>query len=402
MVFILLTPVVSKMEIKKPKILRITTVPISLKILLKGQQTHLSNNNFEVHCMSSEGDEIAHIKESENIAGYHIINLGRKISPFQDLIAIWQCVKIINKLKPDIVHSYTPKAGMIGMIAAYLCRIKIRMHNITGLPLMEKSGYLKFILINIEKLIYYLSTDTYVNSVGLKNYIYLNISTKVKLLGNGSTNGIDSQYFKKSQLVNNQSAKIKKKYAISDLDFIWIFVGRLVKDKGISELIIAFEKFNQKYNTTKLLLIGNQEPHLDPLPDDILLKLDKNKSILKTGFQSDIRPYLNLSDCLLFPSYREGLPNVPLQAACFDLPIIATNINGCNEIIEDNFNGLLIKSKDADSLFLAMEKIYLDEKLREKMQTHTRSFVVSKFDQKLVWSLLVSEYNRLLKCTHYS
>lgn len=385
-------------EMDKIKILRIATVPISLKILTKGQMRFLSENGFEVHCASADGPEIDDLYKYELINSHTILPLKRTINPIADLLAIYACYNLIKKLNPAIVHTYTPKAGLVGMVAAFLAGNKIRLHNVTGLPLMEAKGFKKNILIYIERIVYWLATNVYVNSFGLLEFIKLNISSnqKIKILGNGSTNGIDIEYFKKNKELDSTAKVLHQKYNFNSSDFVWIFVGRLVTDKGINELLIAFVQLSKTFPKMKLLLVGPFEEELDPISDISKEIINNNNNIIVTGFIEDVRPYFIISDCLVFPSYREGLPNVPLQAACFDLPVIATNINGCNEIIEQNINGLLISPKNIEGLINAMLEMYNNEILRKNIQLQTRKKIISKYHQNFVRQNLLNEYKKLL------
>jgi glycosyltransferase involved in cell wall biosynthesis len=370
------------------KILRIATVPISLKILTKGQMKFLHENGFEVHAASANGKEIQDLYLNEKIKSHSILPLKRKISPLYDIWAIFKCVLLIKKIKPRIVHTYTPKAGLIGMAAAYLSRVPKRIHNVTGLPLMEATGIKKSILIIVEKLIYLMATSVIVNSFGLHEYILTNIlkNKKIEVLGNGSTNGIDIDFFKRNEILEKKSMKIKQDLGILNSDFVWLFIGRLVTDKGINELIIAFNEISSTNKNMKLVLVGNFEQDLDPLKIDTLNIIEDNNKILLVGYKEDVRPYYVLSDCLVFPSYREGLPNVPMQAACFSLPIIATDINGCNEVVIDQINGLLIPPKNSEALKNAMLNLYFEEAERKKMGECTRNIISKKFKQQIVWS----------------
>lgn len=396
MVFVLFTSMVFEMD--KIKILRITTVPISLKILTKGQMKFLSENGFEVHCASANGLEINDLYENELIKSHTILPLKRTINPIADLFAIFACIKLIKRLNPNIVHTYTPKAGLIGMIASFIAGTKIRMHNVTGLPLVEFTGIKQLILILIEKIVYRLATNVYVNSFGLLTFIKNRISTnsKIKILGHGSTNGINIEYFKKNKDLEFLAIQLKKIYKIKSTDFVWLFIGRLVKDKGINELLTAFDLLTKTNNKMKLILVGPYEDNLDPISNTSKKIILNNKNIIITGFIEDVRPYYLLADCIVFPSYREGLPNVLLQASCFDLPIIATDINGCNEIIEHNVNGILIESKNLKELINAMIKIYSDVSLRSKIQLVSRNKIVNKYNQKIIWKNLLIEYRRLI------
>ena len=178
---------------------------------------------------------------------------------------------------------------------------------------------------------------------------------------------------------------------------MFVFVGRLVKDKGINELIEAFSSVRKSFSNARLLLVGPFEEDLDPLADSTKRTIEADASIIQVGFQQDVRPFLAISDALTFPSYREGFPNVPMQAGCFDLPSIVTDINGCNEIIEHGKNGLIIPSKNSDALESAMRTLISDSQLYQSMKSVARQMIVDRYEQKRLWTLLLEEYNVQLK-----
>ena len=159
--------------------------------------------------------------------------------------------------------------------------------------------------------------------------------------------------------------------------------------------LLAFQKIATEFNYAKLLLVGFFESELDPLNKDTLSEIENNEQVIFVPFQKDVRPYYAVSDVLVFPSYREGFPNAVLEAGAMGLPSIVTNINGCNEIIEDNKNGILIPPKDTNALFMAMKKIISDTTLRSYLQQNARPMVVSRFEQIVLWKALLDEYQKL-------
>jgi glycosyltransferase involved in cell wall biosynthesis len=382
-----------------PKLLRITTVPISLKVLLQGQFSFLQKNEWEVLTVSAEGPEVREIQEVEGVK--HIaIPLTRKISPLTDLVALWMLCKIIRKFKPAIIHSHTPKAGLIGMMAGWLCRVPVRLHTVAGLPLMEYSGWKRILLNQAEKLTYRFATRVYPNSYQLFDFIKDNLfsnTKKFKIIGRGSSNGIDVGFFSPSRKLKEDSELLRKSLNIPVEGFVFLFIGRLVRDKGIVELIQAFENLNKLNDNTYLLLVGSPEQDLDPLPNEVLTKIKSHRKIILTGFQKDVRPYLVASDIFVFPSYREGFPNVLMQAACMEIPIIASNINGCNEIIEHEESGLLVPAKNANELENAMRLLLVERSRSEMYRTKAANFVRENFERTHFWNLLLSEYNSQIK-----
>jgi glycosyltransferase involved in cell wall biosynthesis len=385
-----------KITPNKKKLFRITTVPISLKYLIKGQMHFMSENGFDVTMISAGGKEIKEVIKNENCK-HLIFPLTRKITPIKDVTAVIKLYTYLKREKPQIVHTHTPKAGIVGMLASYLAGVPIRLHTVAGLPLMEAKGIKRKLLNFVEKVTYACATKVYPNSKGLYDFIVeeeLISSIKMKIIANGSSNGIDTSYFDSERILENQREEFLTRLNIQKKDFVFVFVGRLVGDKGINELIDAFARI--KDSNVKLLLVGGLESDLDPLKSETIHEIDNNKNIISVGFQKDVRPYFAISHCLVFPSYREGFPNVVLQAGAMGLPSIVSNINGCNEIIQEGINGSIIPSKDRESLYKVMHKIISDEAWRKQLAGNARDIIVSHYEQKLVWDALLIEYKHLL------
>lgn len=377
----------------KNKLIRITTIPISLEKLLSGQLQFMSSY-YDVIAVSSDKQNLKKLGASQKVAVFSL-EMTRQITPFKDMLAVVKLYFYLKKTKPFIVHTHTPKAGIVGMLAAKLARVPVRLHTVAGLPLIETIGFKRKILNFVEKLTYGCATKVYPNSYGLLGIIIQNNfckSKKLKVIANGSSNGIDTEHFNPDLISLEQKVNLKNELGIAANDFVFLFIGRLVKDKGINEMIFAFEKLQTEISTIKLLLVGNFEVDLDPLLPTTINSINTNPNIILVGFQNDVRPYFSISNCLVFPSYREGFPNVVLQAGAMELPSIVSDINGCNEIIEDDRNGLIIPVKNENALFEAMKKMIIETTLANKMKTNCRQMIVSKYDQKLVWEAILLEY----------
>ena len=384
------------------KLIRITTVPLSLKVLLKGQLRFMASNGFDVKGVSSEGEELREVHENEGIA-VEAITMSRKITPFQDLKSLWQMWNFLRKEKPQIVHTHTPKAGIIGMLAARLAGVPHRLHTVAGLPLMEATGTKRKILNFVEKLTYSSATRVYPNSKGLYDFILQNNftqSNKLKIIANGSSNGIDTAFFSPDQVTEIERVTLREKLNIQPDDFVFVFVGRIVSDKGINELIKAFSELQTVENKPtgiKLLLVGGLENDLDPLNPETLAEINQNKDIISVGFQQDVRSFFAIADALVFPSYREGFPNVVMQAGAMGLPSIVSDINGCNEIIIEGENGLIIPSKNVEKLKEKMLTLAKDKNLYTKLKGNSRRMIENRYEQSVVWNALLEEYEGLLQ-----
>lgn len=377
-------------------LIRITTVPSSLRTLLKGQHLFMSQY-FNVIGIASSGEALNEVEHNEGIKTI-AVKMTRSITPLKDLVAVYKLYHIFRKEKPYIVHTHTPKAGTVGMLAAKLAGVKHRLHTVAGMPLLEAKGFKRHLLDLVEKLTYRCATKVLPNSYGLKQIIISNNyanSNKVYVIGNGSSNGIDVQHYDIKKVSNKFKETLKKQLNITNTDLVFIFIGRIVSDKGINELVKAFDELSKIKNNIKLLLVGPRENHLDPLLPQTEILIKKNSNIIATGVQKDIRPYLAISHVLVFPSYREGFPNVVLQASCMQLPCIVSDINGCNEIITNHENGILVPKKNVEALINAMIFMIENPKSRTIMAKNSRSRIVQNYKQQFVWNELLKFYENL-------
>jgi len=381
---------------KKPRLLRITTVPISLHLLLKGQPQFMQSNGFDVLTVSADGKELAAIRNAG--ISHQTINLTRKISPIADTIALWKMIQLIKSFKPDIVHTHTPKAGLIGMMAAYICKVPIKLHTVAGLPVMEAQGLKKSLLILTEKITCFCANNVYPNSNGLMDFMINNFRSfkhKFKVLGKGSTNGIITKHYSLTPELSELATQLKSKYNFQPSDFVFCFIGRLVGDKGINELINVFDHLS-KNNNCKLLLVGMQEPELDPLSANCLEIIQNNKNIISLGYQDDVRVAIAASNVFVFPSYREGFPNVVMQAQSMGVPCIVSDINGCNELVTHQESGLIVPVKNETALQEAMYILMNDIEKCKSFSSIARENILQHYEQSQVWNYILKEYKQLL------
>ena len=381
-----------------PDLHRLTTVPLSFETLLKGQPSFMQQY-YDVTIICSDKERLEKAGIAEGVKTYPV-ELTRQITPVKDLKALWKLYHYFRKEKPNIVHTHTPKAGLIGMLAARLARVPHRLHTVAGMPLMETAGLKRKILNFTEKLTYRCAQHVYSNSKGLYEFIIDNRfcpEQKLKIIGNGSSNGIDTAHFSPTFYSHEQNEKLRTELNIPLNAFVFCFVGRIVKDKGINELIQAFKKLSTVncQLSIKLLLVGPYEQELDPLLPETETEIRNNTNIISVGFQTDVRPYLAISDIFVFPSYREGFPNVVMQAGAMELPCIVTDINGCNEIIEDGVNGLIIPVKDKESLKEKMLLLLNNHRLVMQLKQKAREMITSRYEQRMVWEALLEEYRQL-------
>lgn len=381
------------------KIIRTSTIPLSLNVLLKGQLKFLSKR-FVVIGLSSQGNDLIEVGKREEIKTISV-EMERGISPFKDLIALFKLYYVFKKENPLVIHSITPKAGLLTMLAGKMAGVPIRMHTFTGLVFPTRTGFMQKLLIKMDQLLCWAATHIYPEGNGVKNDLisYRITSKPLKVLANGNVNGINLEYFSKDHISEQTQEQLKKELNIQQNDFVFVFVGRLVGDKGINELVEAFSKFRTP--NSKLLLVGPLESELDPLEEETLKEIDRNPQIISVGFQSDVRPYFAVSDALVFPSYREGFPNVVMQAGAMGLPCIVTDINGCNEIIIEGENGLIIPVKNKEAIKNSMIHLIKDKEYYQKLKNNSRNLIKERYEQSVVWEALLKEYKTLLKQKGY-
>lgn len=384
------------MNSSKPKLFRIATVSMSLNLLLKGQLEFL-NKHFQVTAISGEGDDLQTVAEREGV-NIHKIEMHRPISFRQDLKSLWNLYWYFKKEKPAIIHSITPKAGLLSMMAGKLAGVPVRMHTFTGLIFPYKYGYMKHTLIMMDKILCRCATHIYPEGRGVKEDLQRhNITNKpLKIIANGNVNGVDVDYYHPEAFSDENKKQLRASLRIKEEDFVFVFVGRLVIDKGIRELVKAFDALSKHHQNIKLILVGPKENAHNPKKRAMFHSIHQNENIITVGFQDDVRPYYAVSNVLMLPSYREGFPNAVLQAGAMGLPSIVSDISGCNEIIQHEVNGLLVPKKNHQELQKNMEKILVTPNFLESLQKNARNRVAKSFDKSLVWRELKKEYVKAL------
>ena len=377
------------------KIIRTSTVSGSLNTFCNGLLRDLKENEgYEIIAVASPDEALNEIQDREGVTVYGV-PMERRMAPLKDIKSLFKLIKIFRREKPDLVHSITPKAGLLSMLASWICRVPVRLHTFTGLVFPTTTGIKQRILILTDRLTCACATHIVPEGEGVKNdLLTYNITHKhLQVLGFGNIKGINTERFNPADpSVQELADKIRKENI-----FTYIFIGRLVGDKGINELVNAFTKLNLKYPNTRLILVGEKEQTIDPLNPNTIKTIDTNTSIEAVGRQKDVRPWLLGSDVLVFPSYREGFPNVVIEAGAMGKPAIVTDINGSREIIIEDKNGTIIPPKDTDALYLAMEKAYLNPDVIKKWSSNSRSLIKSRFEESYVRNCLKAYYRKILK-----
>lgn len=372
---------------RKKKLFKISTVPCSLKIFLSGQLKMLSEH-FDVVAVSSPGEDLDSIRESDGVRTI-AIPMQRRISILKDIVSLFRLIFLFIKERPYIVHSMTPKAGLLCMVAAKLTFVPVRIHTFTGLVFPTATGKMQKLLILMDKITCFCANYINPEGEGVKRDLQkFKITNKpLHIIANGNVKGIDLDYFSLTDEVKTAAEKLTDRNV-----FTFCFVGRIVKDKGINELAYAFSRLYNEYKNIRLILVGDIEEELDPLTPESLEIIKSHTTIKSVGYQNDIRPFLAASDALVFPSYREGFPNVVIEAGAMGLASIVTNINGSNEIIIEGKNGEIIPPHDKDALYNKMKEWLKNPKKVKEMSSKARKLIADRYEQKMIWNALLKEY----------
>ena len=377
----------------KHKIIRACTVSQSLGFV-RGMLPYLSCK-YEVVLLSSPGPEMDEIIKIEKKVRGITIPMERHISFIRDVVSLYQIIKTFKKEKPTMVHSMTPKAGLLCMIAGWLTRIPVRVHTFTGLVFPTSTGLKRKILMLTDSITCACATHVIPEGEGVKNDLINNGITKkpLRVLGYGNVRGIDMDRFSLRPEVFKMTEEIYKKDV-----FTFLFVGRIVRDKGMNELMDAFERLTKEHYRIRLILVGSFEDSLDPISDRAKTIINNNSLIESVGPKGgdELVAYYAASDCFVFPSYREGFPNTVIEAGAMGLPSIVTDINGSREIIVNGKNGIIIPSKDTDDLYHAMKKMIEDEKSRQHMASNARQMIADRYEQGFVRQCLYDFYDEIL------
>lgn len=388
----------------KIKLIRCSTISLTLSSFVETSIKHLMSR-YDLVLLSSPDQNLEKLGLKFNIKTIGVL-MQRRMSPVQDLRSLLNLIKVFHKEKPYMVHSMTPKAGLLCMLAAWITRVPRRVHTFTGLVWPTATGLSRKILMATDWLTCACATHIIPEGKGVMKDLQHISHKPMKVLGFGNVRGVDLDYWRKTNASSNKLREIKR-----DDVFTFIFVGRIVRDKGINELIAAFDKLSHEYKV-RLLLVGTFEDALDPVavPTKKIIEVNSSIEYLGPQYGTDLLACYAASDCLVFPSYREGFPNTVLEAGAMELPSIVTDINGSREIIvcrnEENTspirdmklcdNGIIIPPRNEDFLYKAMEVVFKNDNVRAMMASQAREMVASRFEQSFVQKCLLDFYEEII------
>lgn len=344
---------------------------------------------YHMVAVTSPGPELDNLRRDD---GFHCVEvpMERHISPLSDLLSLVRLIGVFRKERPWVVHSMTPKAGLLCMVAAWLTRVPVRVHTFTGLVWPTATGLKRRVLMMTDRITCACATHVIPEGQGVMDDLRRGGITRkpMRVLGYGNVMGVDMARFSTARFAQHERCGV----------FTFLFVGRMVRDKGINELVAAFVRLHAHHPSTRLVLVGNYERSLDPVSDDTQGLIGTNDAIDACGpkYGDDLLQMYVDADCFVMPSYREGFPNTVLEAGAMGLPSIVTDINGSREIVENEKNGLIVPSKNADALYNAMERMLTDDAARKTMKDNARPMIASRFEKNFVQKCQIEFYERIL------
>ncbi|MGD0262283.1 MAG: glycosyltransferase family 4 protein [Verrucomicrobiota bacterium] len=372
-----------------------TTVAGSLHTFFRGQLTWLKNHDFEVHTVSAPGEELKWVAEAEQVS-MHAVPMTRSFSPFRDPLALWRLVRLYHKSRFTVVHSFTPKGGLLGMLAAVAAGCPVRLFTLWGMAPTAINTRTR-LRVWANKVSCALAHKVFIecpSTAELAVASRLCPREKVCVVPAWSTCSLNGKMTDLSDLPQTRAAA-RTDWNLPSQAVVIGFVGRVVRDKGVHELIEAFEKLASEFPNLHLLIVGVREVE-DPVGENILRRIDHHERIRCTGFQKDVRRLLSAMDILVHPSYREGLPTAPLEAAARGLPVVATRIPGCVDAVQDGRSGLLVPPQDSEALAEAIRYYLKNPDVRQQHGRNGREWILQKYDRQAAWTALLNEYQKLL------
>jgi len=384
-------------ELDGVRIARVSTVPYFMVFQLKGQIEYLAQAGAKVVVVTSPGPELKKITADDVLV--ETIEIPRSIRPLRDLVALLRVLRCFRRYHFAIVHSTTPKAGLLCAVAGVLSRVPVRLHTFTGQPWVTLTGPVRRVARWADWLIGRFSTRCYADSESQREFLVAEgvvPASKIGVIGKGSLAGVDLQRFDPMRWSDTEKAALRRQLGLSKSGRVILFVGRITDDKGVRELLHAFDTLLHQGYDLDLLLVGPLDAELggtSGLDDEALANLCR---VHHVGYTDCPERYMAISDFLCLPSYREGFGTVVIEAAAMGLPTLGTRIYGLSDAVEDGVTGMLVPPRDVESLAGAMREMLGDQARLARMGQAAQARCREHFDSAEVNALLAKEYARLL------
>lgn len=377
------------------RLLHVTTIPMSL-VFLRGQVDFMRQHGIDIAVLSSPGRDLDVFAHEYNVPSF-AVDMRREITPLRDIAALWEILHVVRSLRPHIVHAHTPKGGLLGMLGAALGGVPLRVYHMRGLPLQTAIGWRRRLLWLTEWIACRLAHRVLCVSHSLRTLAVearVCPASKIEVPLGGSGNGVDAlDRFNRDSLSAGAREETRSRFAIPHTARVIGFVGRLVRDKGIVELATAWRALREEFSNAHLLLVGPLESQ-DPIPPEIEESLRGDDRVHFAGMDWNTPPLYAAMDVVALPTYREGFPNVPLEAAAMQLPVVATRIPGCADAVLDCQTGTLVPSHDAAALGVALAPYVRDPALCNHHGATGRERVLREFSQERIWEYIHDMYER--------
>lgn len=371
---------------------------MTTRLAQRGQLAFMREQGLEVTAIASPGWDLEEVASQEGVQTI-AVPMERELSPLGDLVSLVRLFRLFRSLRPQIVHAGTPKASLLGMLAAWTARVPVRIYAVKGLRLETLRGWKLRLLRLTERVTSACATRVFCEGPDLARvYAELGFVSPEKLVvfGSGMLNGLDAERFQPERFSVEETENLRRSFGLPDDAFVIGFVGRFVRDKGLVELYEAFEQVRKHHPKAHLLLVGDFEQG-DPLPANYAERLRKDRQITLTGFVPNAAPYYQLMDVHVLPSYREGFPNSPMEAAAAEVPTVGFIATGMGDAVVNDETGLLVPCGDSDALAAAIQRYACDANLRQQHGTAARRRVETDFAQEPIWQAIFAEYVRLLR-----
>jgi glycosyltransferase involved in cell wall biosynthesis len=379
------------------RVCRVVTVPQTYAALLTEQLQLITQKGMDLTIVSAPGPELTAVGTlvgAKPIA----IPMRRVPAPASDLRSLWNLTQVFRKGRFDIVHSSTPKAGLLSALAGTLARVPVRMHTFTGQPWVELRGMKRQIARQCDRITAGLSTHCYADSFSQRDFLIrqgLVAPAKISVPANGSISGVNLERFSRRAWRDSAACLLRTKLGIPEESIVVVFLGRVTRDKGILELTLAHQRLCRRHDSLHTVLVGPLEPDRDPLPADVLSVLHSSKRIHCVGFTANPERYLALADIFCLPSYREGFGTVAIEAAAMGLPAVVSRTVGLVDAVEEDVTGLFVPAKNAEALASCLERLILSPELRAQLGRAGQARAESLFSSEQVNGAVVNEYFRV-------
>ncbi|MEZ5031461.1 MAG: glycosyltransferase [Saprospiraceae bacterium] len=389
----------------RPLLIRITTVPLSLKVLLTGQMHYMQEHGFRVLMVSADGPEREPLIRQE-ACPHMVIPMTRAITPFRDLQCLWQLIKLFHTARPAIVHSHTPKAGLLSMWAGWITRVPVRIHTVSGLHFLTSHGWRRAMYQMLERWTNLAANRVLVVSKSMSSELKerkLCEPRKIEMIAHGSSNGVDLERYSPERISQYQVERLKADIGYVPERTYLLAISRIVVDKGIDDLVQGFLKLWQEDRQLHLILLGDVEQTrtAETVSRDLLSMIQRHPAMTHIPWSEDVPLFLDLADLLVHPSHREGFSNVLLQAGAMGCPIVCSDIPGNTDLVEQDVTGMTFEPGNVDELVSSLRSALGDMRNMHQMASRLQASVRHEYERKMIhrelWTFYqerLSNYNR--------